>query len=181
MALLPRAKPVGLLATRLIVGGIFLIAGVDKAQAPGAFADAIRAFHILPPALVTPLAFALPWLELLVAAYLLAGFMARLAAAGSIVLLASFVFALGTSLASGNTNHACGCFGSAGHANPILAFLAGGDTITWWDPTRDLLLILLSLAILLYGAGALSLDTLLARARGSSVSGAPNRRTRAES
>jgi len=151
------------LPARLVVGGIFLIAGIDKVQAPGAFADAIRAFHLLPPELVLPLAFVLPWLELLVAAYLLLGFMTRPASIGAGVLLLGFVVALGSSLVTGNTDHACGCFGSGDSVNPVLAFLAGGSTITWWDLIRDLLLIGLATLVFVCGPGLLSLDGLIGR------------------
>lgn len=157
------------LAGRLVVGGIFLVAGLDKVQAPGAFADAVRAFHLLPPELVLPAALILPWLELLVAGYLLVGFMSRLAAGGAILLLLGFVIALASSLASGDVNHACGCFGSSSAANPVLAFLSGGSTITWWDLIRDLLLIALASLILVRSAGPLSVDSLLNRRRGQST------------
>lgn len=160
-----RVLSAGALVARLCVGGIFLIAAIDKVQSPGAFADAVRAFHLLPPGLVLPVAFILPWLELLVAGYLLAGFLTRLAALGSILLLFGFEIALGTSLLSGDTNHACGCFGSGAGANVILAFLSGGSTITWWDLIRDLILIGLSLLVLVRGAGPLSIDGLMARRR----------------
>ena len=156
-------------AARLIVGGIFLIAGLDKVQAPGTFADAIRAFHLVPAGVVLPMTFILPWLELLVAAYLLIGFFSRLAAAGAILLLFMFVVARGTSLARGDTNHACGCFGSAAHANPVLAFLSGGNRVTWWDLIRDLLLVALSSAVLVWGAGPLSVEAFLACRREESA------------
>lgn len=152
----------GLLVARLVVGGIFLVAAIPKVQSPGLFADAVRAYHLLPPALVLPFALVLPWFELLVAAYLLTGFMARVGAAGATVLLAMFEWALLTSLAHGDTAHSCGCFGS-GATNPLLAFLAGGNTITWWDVVRDALLIALSLIVVVYGAGPLSIDALFAR------------------
>lgn len=170
---LERVGPVLAPASRLILGATFLIAGIDKAQAPGAFAEAVRAFHLLPPSLVLPFAYILPWLEILVAAYLLAGFMSRLAASGAIVLLGGFVFALGTSLARGDIHHACGCFGSEGSANPILVLLSGGSTITWWDLIRDLLLIGLAALILVLGSGPLSLDALLARRRDEFSDAAP--------
>lgn len=150
---------------RLLVGGIFLIAGFDKVEAPGAFADAVRAFHLLPPNLVLPFALILPWIELLVALYLLVGFFSRVAAGGAILLLLSFVVAIGNSLLRGDTNHACGCFGSAAERNTVLAFLSGGATITWWDLIRDLLLIALAGGILILGAGPFSVDALLARRR----------------
>ncbi|HLJ66261.1 MAG TPA: MauE/DoxX family redox-associated membrane protein [Chloroflexota bacterium] len=155
---LRRVGPQLLLGARLVLAGIFLIAGVDKVQAPGAFADAVRTYHLLPPGLVLPFAFLVPWLEIAVAAYLLLGYMTRLAAAGAFLMLGMFIVALGKSLATGDTNHACGCFGSSGGANPILAFLSGGETITWWDLIRDIMLAALAAALVVYGAGALSLD-----------------------
>jgi uncharacterized membrane protein YphA (DoxX/SURF4 family) len=165
MSLLNRIAPASLLAARLIVGAIFLIAALTKVGAPGDFANAVRAYHILPSALVLPFALIVPWLELLVAAYLLSGFLSWLGAIGAIVLLVSFVIALSDALITGSTAHACGCFGSAAGTNPLLTFLAGGNTITWWDPVRDLILIALSALILWRGPGALSIDGLLARRR----------------
>jgi uncharacterized membrane protein YphA (DoxX/SURF4 family) len=150
---------------RLSVGVIFLIAGLDKVQAPGAFADAVRSYHLLPPSLVLLFAYLVPWLEVLAGAYLLVGFMTRWAAAATGAMLAMFVFALGRALATGDTNHACGCFGAGAAANPILAFLSGGDTITWWDLIRDLLLIALSCLLLVWGPGTFSADAILRRRR----------------
>lgn len=154
-----------LLAARLLVGGIFLVASVPKIQSPGAFADAVRAFHLLPPDLVLPFAFVLPWLELLVAIYLITGFLTRLGALGSIVLLGTFIVALLDALLTGNTAHACGCFGSAGDANAVLSLLAGGNTVTAWDVIRDVILLLLSGLILWWGPGRISAEAILARRR----------------
>jgi uncharacterized membrane protein YphA (DoxX/SURF4 family) len=154
-----------LLAARLLVGGIFLLASVPKIQSPGAFADAIRAFHLLPAAAVLPFAYVMPWLELLVAVYLISGFMSRLGALGSIILLSTFVVALLDSLATGNTSHACGCFGSAAGGNAVLSFLAGGNTVTWWDVIRDLILALLAALMAWYGPGAISIEEALERRR----------------
>jgi uncharacterized membrane protein YphA (DoxX/SURF4 family) len=153
------------LVARLLLGGIFLAAALPKLQDAGAFADAVRAYHLLPPEVVVPFALILPWLELLVALYLLTGFMARFAAGAAVLMLASFVVALVSALASGNTAHSCGCFGSGIGANPVVAFLAGGNTITWWDPIRDLILIALALLIVMAGAGRYSLDHLFGRTR----------------
>lgn len=165
MKVSPRITDVSLLTARLVVGGIFLIASVDKVRSPGAFADAVRTFHILPPDLVMPFAFAVPWLELLVAVYLLVGFLSRLAASGAAIMLAGFVYALGDALATGKTDHPCGCFGSGADPNPILAFLSGGSSVTWWDVIRDLILIALSLVIAVWGAGSFSVDGLIARSK----------------
>jgi uncharacterized membrane protein YphA (DoxX/SURF4 family) len=145
-----------LLASRIVVGSIFLLAGLDKIAGVGAFADAVRSYHLLPASLVLPYALAVPPIEILIGAYLLAGFQVRLAALGSILLLGMFIVALGRALIVGDTDHACGCFGEGSAANPILAFLTGGNTITPWDVIRDLILVALSGLIFAGGAGALS-------------------------
>jgi uncharacterized membrane protein YphA (DoxX/SURF4 family) len=149
-----------LLIARLLVGGIFLIAAIPKIHAPGAFADAVRAFHLLPPALVLPFSFIVPWLELLVALYLLTGFLSRMGAVGASLLLLMFEVALLDALITGNTAHACGCFGNGSQGNPIVAFLAGGNTVTWWDVTRDAVLLALALAVAWFGPGMLALERL---------------------
>lgn len=158
-----RIAPTAVLIARVVVGTVFLIAAVDKIGAPGAFLDAVRSYHVLPSSLVLPFAFALPWLELLVAVYLLLGFMTRVGAAGAIALLTMFILIMVRALVTGDTNHACGCFGAA--ANPFLVFLTGGDTITLWDVIRDLILVGLSGVVLVWGPGWLSIDHLIARRR----------------
>jgi uncharacterized membrane protein YphA (DoxX/SURF4 family) len=150
------------LVGRVLLGGIFLLAGIPKVQDPGAFAAAVRAYHLLPPSLVVPFALVLPWIEILVGAYLLAGFQTRLVSIAAGLLLAMFIVALTTALVRGDAAHACGCFG-AGQSNVVTATLAGGDTIGWWDPLRDLLLLLIAAGLTLGGAGTLSIDRLLAR------------------
>jgi uncharacterized membrane protein YphA (DoxX/SURF4 family) len=151
------------LVVRLLLGGIFLAAALPKLQNPGAFADAVRAFHLLPPQMVVPFALILPWLELLLAFYLLTGFMTRFAASTAALMLGTFTVALVCALASGDTAHACGCFGSGIGANPVVAFLAGGSTITVWDLVRDVILISLALLVAVVGGGQFSLDCALTR------------------
>ncbi len=158
-------RSVGLLVARLLVGGIFLLASVSKIQSPGSFADAVRAFHILPPNLVLPFAFVVPWLELLVGLYLVSGFMSRIGALGSLILLSTFLVALVDALLTGNTSHPCGCFGGAGNGNVILSFLAGGNTVGWWDVIRDVLLAGAAACILWLGPGAISVEAMLTRRR----------------
>jgi uncharacterized membrane protein YphA (DoxX/SURF4 family) len=153
-----RWEPIILVLARLLVGGTFLLAGATKVTAPAAFADAVRAYHLLPGSLVMPFATGLPWLELLVAAYLLVGFMTRIGAALSIAMLAMFEYALIQSLVTGNIHHACGCFGK-GDVNPMLALMAGGNTVTLWDVIRDLILAVLAALVVWWGAGPLSLDS----------------------
>lgn len=149
------------LISRLLVGLIFLLAAVPKIVSPGDFASSVRAYHVLPAELVVPFTLILPWLELLVAVYLLSGFMGRIGAGGAVVLLLTFIFALVQALATGNTAHACGCFGSG--ANPLITLLAGGNSIGWWDVIRDGILLILAAWVAWCGPGQFSIDALLAR------------------
>jgi uncharacterized membrane protein YphA (DoxX/SURF4 family) len=158
--------PGAALLARLLVGGIFVVAAIPKLGDTAAFADGIRAYHLMPPALVVPVAIALPWVELLAGAYLLAGYMSRWAGLATAGLLIVFVVALTDALVTGNTAHSCGCFGRGAGSNPVLAFLAGGNTITSWDDIRDAILIALSLSIAVWGAGPWSVDGFLGRRHG---------------
>jgi uncharacterized membrane protein YphA (DoxX/SURF4 family) len=155
--------PGAALLARLLVGGIFLVAAIPKLGNTAAFADGIRAYHLLPPSLVVPVAIALPWLELLVGVYLLAGYMSRWAGLAAAGMLTIFVVALTEALVTGNTAHSCGCFGRGAGSNPVLAFLAGGNTITAWDDIRDVILIGLAIVVAGWGAGRWSVDGYLRR------------------
>jgi uncharacterized membrane protein YphA (DoxX/SURF4 family) len=167
-----RFGPVLLVLTRVMVGGIFLLAGIDKVQAVGAFADAVRSFHMLPPSLVLPFAHIVPWLEILVGVYLVAGFQTRIGAAGAALLLLAFTGAIANALITGNTNHPCGCFGPNEQGNQIIALLAGGKTVTPWDVIRDLIMIGLAASIAVFGPGLLAMDSWLrARTRVSAETG----------
>jgi uncharacterized membrane protein YphA (DoxX/SURF4 family) len=157
------AWDVALLLARIIVGGIFLIAGLTKVGDPGGFATSVRAFHLMPEPLVVPFAFIVPWLEILVGLYLLFGFLTRIGAIGSGLLLITFIVALADSLFTGNTAHPCGCFGA--NPSPIIAILSGGNTVGWWDLIRDVIMLGLAALIVLRGSGTLSVDEILARRR----------------
>lgn len=160
----PRLTDTLSLLARILVGGIFLLAGITKVGSPGLFADAIRAYHLLPGSLVLPFALILPWIELLAAAYLLLGFLTRIGAALCALMLVMFIYALLDSLVTGNINHTCGCFGENG-ANPIITLLEGGNTIGWWDPIRDAILLLLCGWLFYAGPGPFSVEWWLASRR----------------
>ena len=52
------------LATRILLGLIFLAAALPKIADPPGFAKAIWAYGLFPPWSINPLALLLPWLEL---------------------------------------------------------------------------------------------------------------------
>jgi uncharacterized membrane protein YphA (DoxX/SURF4 family) len=152
-----------LLAARLVLAAIFLIAGISKVQSTHEFAQAVEAFDLLPLQLAVPFALILPWVEIIAALYLLVGFLGRIAAVVTAGMLLMFIVALLDALLTGNTAHPCGCFGPG--ANPIITALSGGDTVGWWDVIRDVILLAMALAVAWLGSGALSVDEWLASRR----------------
>lgn len=62
-----------MLAARLILGGVFVFASVDKILHPAAFADAVYNYQILPDSLINVAAIILPWLELVLGSLLIIG------------------------------------------------------------------------------------------------------------
>ena len=102
----------------LIVGGLFIYAGVLKALDPISFGIDIDNYKILPWFIGVRLAFYLPWLEILaglavVSRKLYLGGLSILAALTSIFIVASIVAKVR------GIDITCGCFG---HASKYLSF-----------------------------------------------------------
>src|SRR5947207_9321883 len=114
----------------LIIGGIFVYAGVIKAMDPVAFANDIDNYKILPWSLAVRLAFYLPWLEMLCGLALILHFFYR----GGLLILSglTFVFIAASVISRARgLDITCGCFGHAsknwsftGHLLLDLAILA---------------------------------------------------------
>src|SRR5882762_10036575 len=96
----------------LIVGGIFIYAGVIKAVDPLRFAIDIDNYKMLPWAIGVRLAFYLPWLELLCGVALILRFFFG---GGLLILTAlTFVFIAASIIAKvRGLDITCGCFGHA--------------------------------------------------------------------
>ena len=62
---------------RIATGSAFLSAGVLKILNPARFADSINNYRLLPHELINPAAILLPWIELVAALCVLAGFWLR--------------------------------------------------------------------------------------------------------
>lgn len=101
-------RPASILA-RLILGVVFVYAGIDKILHPGQFAEIIHNYQILPDLLINPTAIILPWLELILGAFLLIGVWLPGAVFLANLLLAVFLGAMVFNLARGLDIH-CGCF-----------------------------------------------------------------------
>ena len=68
------------LICRILLAVIFLIAGGSKIAHPWVFVHTVEGYRMLPGSLARPFGLALPWLEVLLALYLLVGLFTRLAA-----------------------------------------------------------------------------------------------------
>jgi uncharacterized membrane protein YphA (DoxX/SURF4 family) len=122
---------------RLLLGAVWLVAGLLKVPDPAANVRAVRAYRLLPESVVQVVGHGLPILEILLGGCLLLGLVTRVAAVVSAVLLAAFVVGIGSAWARGLSIE-CGCFG--GGAGPS----ANAAAAYPWDIARDVGLLLAS-------------------------------------
>jgi uncharacterized membrane protein YphA (DoxX/SURF4 family) len=140
-----------ILALRLGLGGLLLLAGALKVTHPEALAAAIAGFRLLPQAAIVPLAIAMPYVELLLGLYLVLGLFTRIAA--YLVSIEFVVYA--AAIASAVLRHIpanCGCFGPNDRA-----------TADWPHVVLDLILAAVAALVARAAPGALALDRRLAR------------------
>jgi putative oxidoreductase len=97
------------LAIRLLLGGLFVWAGVGKIVGPLDFASSVYNYKLLPEFWVGVAAGVIPWLELLVGVALVTGVRIKGAALVTGLLMLLFISLLLTSWARG-LNIDCGCF-----------------------------------------------------------------------
>lgn len=137
------------LIARLVLAGVFLYAGVDKALHPQDFAGQIAGYRLLPASLVTLAAVWMPWLELLAGSCLAFGFLTESSAVvlGALSLL--FASATGSAMARG-LNIECGCFSTT-----------GSGAVTWGHVLFDLVLVGLAVLVLAKGPGPWAMDRLV--------------------
>jgi uncharacterized membrane protein YphA (DoxX/SURF4 family) len=140
------------LVVRVSLGAVLLVAGALKVGHPAELAAGIAGFRLLPSMVVGPLALALPFIELVLGAYLIAGLFTR--AVASIAALQFLCYA--GAIASAVLRHIpadCGCFGP-------------NDTaVADWPHVAFDLMLAAAAVFVAYGApGALAVDRRLRRA-----------------
>jgi uncharacterized membrane protein YphA (DoxX/SURF4 family) len=145
-----RLLPWGGTLARLLLGGVFAVAGALKVAQPDGSVQAVAAYDLLPSALFRPVGYGLPFLELAVAVLLLLGLTTRLAAVLSLLLLAVFIGGVASAWARGLSID-CGCFGGGGQ-------VARGATHYAREIIRDLLLAALAAVLVLRPRTRLALD-----------------------
>lgn len=139
------------LASRVVLGGLLLWAGLVKVGDQQGMALAIDSYELLPDAMVRPLAAALPWLEIVLGAFLILGLFARFSAIATGALLVAFLIGMVQAKARGLAID-CGCFGGGGP----------GQGVGWFDIGRDLALLGVVGLVLLLPRGPWELDAVLA-------------------
>jgi putative oxidoreductase len=100
-----------LLVFRLVLGGLFVYAGLVKVLHPLDFAQDIRNYRLVGQALSLFAAIVLPWLEILAGAFLIAGIWTRGAALVISSLLVMFIMLTVITMIRG-LDVECGCFGA---------------------------------------------------------------------
>ena len=100
-----------LFAFRLVVGGVFIWAGLLKIFNPLDFAQDIANYRVFPHGISFFLALVLPWIEVISGLLLVLGFFRRSSALLLSFLLVAFIALIMTTILRG-IDIDCGCFGS---------------------------------------------------------------------
>jgi uncharacterized membrane protein YphA (DoxX/SURF4 family) len=140
-------------AARLLVGGIWLWAGLLKLPDPEASVTAVRAYQLLPTSTVDAVGRALPMVEVVVGACLVLGLLTRVGGAVSAVLQGAFIIGIASVWVRGISIN-CGCFGDGGY-DPHAASKYP------WEIARDVGLLALSLYVVWLRRTPLAVDNVL--------------------
>jgi uncharacterized membrane protein YphA (DoxX/SURF4 family) len=109
---LNRASPWFATLLRLALAGVWFWAGWPKLLDTEGTVRSVRAFQLLPEALVRPFAYGLPALELVLGILLVIGLGTRLSSALTGALMVMFIFGIAMAWGRGLSIQ-CGCFGSS--------------------------------------------------------------------
>lgn len=121
---------------RLVLGGVFIYASLDKILNPGPFAQAVFNYQVLPGELINLTALILPWLELILGVCLLFNRWMQGASSLAAVLMTFFMGLILFNLARG-LDISCGCFSTDPADGPM-------DSLTL---ARDILFLILAVGL----------------------------------
>ena len=141
------------LASRLVVGGVWIWAGLLKLPDPEASVTAVRAYQLLPSAAADAVGRALPMVEVVVGVCLVLGLLTRISAAVSALLLLAFIFGIASVWARGISIN-CGCFGDGGHDPDAISRYP-------WEIARDVGLLAASLLVVWLRRTPFALDNVI--------------------
>ena len=143
---------IGLVA-RLIVGVVDLLAGLVKFPDPAGNVRQVRAFDILPEAIVPTVGHALPTIEIIIGVALILGLLTRLFAVIGALFFLAFIIGIASAWARGLEIN-CGCFGSHGvPADPHRQYAV--------DIARDIGLLICCLWLTIWPRTRFALDNVL--------------------
>jgi uncharacterized membrane protein YphA (DoxX/SURF4 family) len=138
--------PAVVLVLRVALGATLIVAGALKIPHPEQLAAAIAGFRLLPSAVIAPLALALPYVEVLIGLYLVAGLFTRVTAWVACVQFIAYAGAIASAVLRG-IPASCGCFGPADSA-----------PADWPHVIGDLALAAVAASIAIYAPGAIAID-----------------------
>jgi uncharacterized membrane protein YphA (DoxX/SURF4 family) len=141
------ASPRVQLGLRLLLGGFFVYASLDKIAHPAAFAKAVYQWQVAGPVPSNLVAVTLPWIELVAGALLVLGAWRREAALVTAALLAVFLAAAASVMARGIDVENCGCVSVAASALPSAWPPAWMKGVGWFLVSRNLLMLAAALVI----------------------------------
>jgi uncharacterized membrane protein YphA (DoxX/SURF4 family) len=145
---------IGLVA-RLVTGGVWIVAGALKLPDPAGSVRAVRAYDLLPEAVVPTIGYLLPICEVILGACLVLGVMTRVSGILSSLLFLAFIAGIASAWARGLSID-CGCFGGGG-------FDADAAEKYPWEIARDVGLLALSLWLVWRPRTRFALDNVLFR------------------
>lgn len=141
------------LVARLVTGGVWIVAGAIKLPHPDESVRAVRAYDLLPEAIVPAVGHLLPVLEVIIGLCLVLGVVVRGASVVSALLFVAFVIGISSAWARGLSID-CGCFGGGGEIPDAAAKYPG-------EIARDIGLLALSLWLVVRPASRLALENVL--------------------
>jgi len=124
--------PATMVGLRLVIGGIFVYASIDKLAHPDQFAEIIQDYEILPWAVINVAAIWLPCLELIVGLSAIFGVWMKASALVLTGLTTMFIAAIAFALVRGVGLH-CGCFSTSA---------SGEEARTWTSLWQEAALLL---------------------------------------
>lgn len=131
------------LVMRIVLGGIFIYAGITKIADPVGFAGSIAAYRILPYFGSYLVAAILPWVEVISGLLIASGFRVKGGAVVIALLNVVFIAALASALVRG-LDIDCGCFKNGGSKGSPwsallrdLVFLAMTALVLWWERQKS--------------------------------------------
>jgi uncharacterized membrane protein YphA (DoxX/SURF4 family) len=147
-----------LLATRLFLGVLFVIASIDKIADPNAFAVSIGYYKLVEATTALTIATVLPWIELVCGLFLIFGIMVR----GSSLLILLMVVAFTAGVISGivrGLDISCGCF----TRDPNV------DKIGWLKVAENCGLMVLSVLLLFSSSDRFSITATFTQSSNTSI------------